>query len=205
VRSLQVLALVGCLTIASGGCTVVPTEPPMTSLEDYFYLLKNDARYRYSRFKNIADTVTYKIRLGVGVTEPAKLIQVDPVPSLPTTLYNLSVIRDGYGNPSAIIETPGESRIVALSGDLRMNSRWIASDSEKITAEVIDQYPEYLPNKSVRFEDVLAVRYDKAGDSPSTYILRMYAKGVGLILERRIVAGNTEIGTLQLLSWESGN
>ena len=201
----SLLILLVTLSIAASSCTVGSTEPPMTGLEEYFFPLKNNVRYRYSRFKNIADTVTYRMKVSAGAAEPAKLLQIDPEPALPTVLYNLSIARDSYGNPSAVMEPPGEAKIVALSGDLRMNSRWIANQAEKITAEVIDQYPEYLPNKSVSFQDVLAVRYDKAGDSPSTYILRMYAKGVGLILERRIVAGNTEIGTLQLLSWESGS
>src|SRR5687768_6635891 len=102
---------------ATSGCVTETEAPPPTTLAQYFYPLKNDVRYRYSRFRNVADTVTYKIKLATGIQGPAQLVQVEPEPSLPTTLYYFTIAKDHLGNTSAILTAPYEPDLVALSGE----------------------------------------------------------------------------------------
>ena len=92
---------------------------------------------------------------------------------------------------------------VALRGTIDSGKSWIARAG--ITATVMSRNggDYYLPGRQQHFTDVIEIMYHADQDSPDTYILRFFANGYGLIQERQIVTTQTEIASLQLLSWES--
>lgn len=194
-----------CLLLAAStlGCS---TDNPVVSEEDltvksHFYPIVNGSKYTYIRFNNTSnkhDTVTYQVRVGQSRGDMNYLDRIDSNLDVPQVLYYFSYANDQFGQPAAILKDT--SQFYALAGNLEKNGNpWIAQESPRIYAQVVNIYDQYVISDDISFHEVIAVKYWPEG-SVSDYTLRFYAKNYGLIKERRYVGTQTEIGSLQLLS-----
>ena len=103
----------------------------------------------------------------------------------------------------AIAASSADIGIVALKGTLDLGQGWFADTAQKIQANIIEKYAEYyLPGRKIHYNDVVVVRYIDSRLSADTYIVRYFARGYGLILERTITGATSEILNLQLIAFQ---
>lgn len=185
------------------GCTA---DNPMVTEEDlsitsHFYPIVNGSRYTYIRWNTTDgfDTVTYQVRVGEKRGDMNYLDRIDSNNEVPKVLYFFSYRNDQFGQQAAVLKDTSE--FFALAGNLEKGGNpWIAQESPRIYAQVFNVYDQYVPANNIAFNDVIAVKYWQEGKERSDYTLRYYAKNFGLINERKMIGGATEIGSLQLIA-----
>ena len=184
------------------GCSA---DNPVVSEEDlsvksHFYPIVNGSKYTYVRFNNNSyDTVTYQVRVGEKRGDMNYLDRVDSNNRVPKVLYYFSYKNDQFGQQAAILKDTSE--FFALAGNLEKGGNpWIAQESPRVYAQVFNVYDQYVTSNDISFHDVIAVKYWQEGKDLSDYTLRYYAKNFGLINERKMIGGATEIGSLQLIA-----
>jgi hypothetical protein len=204
-RSLVLLMILVTAGLSSCGVTE-PTPDAGSTVKSYFYPLKNGWTYTYTHItQNTAspsyDTATYQINVALTPTDTNKLVSVNMLRGVYSTLYAFTFSTDAQGIQTALLADATHS-FVALRGEMTDSSSWVCDPATATTAKVIAHYDQYDPQHGDGhiFQDVIVIQYHRAGDPVDTYILRFFARGFGLITEKSIIGNSTVIGTLQLLS-----
>jgi hypothetical protein len=193
-------------SMALSGCSAdnpIVTEEDLT-IKTHFYPIVNGSKYTYVRYNNEDgyDTVTYQVRVGQKRGDMNYLDRMGTNDHVPQVLYYFAYANDQFGQPAAVLKDTAQ--FFALAGNLEKNGNpWIAQESPRVYAQVVNVYDTYLISDNISFDGVIAVKYWPAG-STTDYTLRLYAKNYGLIKEKKVVGTNvgtqTEIGSLQLIS-----
>ena len=194
-------------TIALGallsGCSV---ENPVVSESDltvktHFYPIVNGSKYTYVRYNSTStyDTITYQVKVGQKRGDMNYLDRIDSGYSVPQVLYYFTYANDQFGQPAAVLKDTAQ--FFALAGNLEKGGNpWIAQESPRVYAQVIEVYDQYIVSDDLSFNEVIAVKYWPEGREGTDYTHRWYAKNYGLIRERKFVGSKTEVGTLQLIA-----
>lgn len=203
-RSVRRIALPALFAVGIAGCnTVQPPTDSSGSVTSHFYPLSDGATFRYLQFAagdGRPDTVEYQLRVALSVYGENKLVTGEA--STEKILYRFAIEKDAQGNSVAMLKNESGD-IIALSGDLTVGSEWMASNSLRASVEAA--YEEYLiPGRTASYRDVIVIKYQNVADGSDSYTLRFFARGCGIIRERRIVKNaSTEIGTLLLMDWHT--
>jgi hypothetical protein len=196
------LALVGLGTM---GCDaenpVIPVDD--LTIQSHFYPILNGSRYTYVRFNNNTyDTVTYQVKVGQRRGDLNELKSLDDKQRV---LYYFGFGADLHGETAAVLKDTTTSQVYALAGNLEKDGNpWIAQKEAGkpiIWAKVVERYDEYILPGGLTVFDVIAVKYWPENKTDE-YTLRFFAKNYGLVREKRIVGQVTEIGSLQLLTFQ---
>lgn len=204
IRSVRRIALPVLIAVFLSGCnTVQPPTDASGSVTSHFYPLSDGATFRYLQFAagdGMPDTVEYQLRVALSVYGENRLVTGEA--NAEKILYRFVIEKNAQGNTIALLKND-DGEIIALSGDLAVGSEWMASNS--IRASVEAAYEEYLiPGRTASYRDVIVVKYRNVADGSDSYTLRFFARGCGIIRERRIVKNaSTEIGTLLLMDWHT--
>ena len=188
--------------LASCNAPTSPSLPANAPADQYFFPTVNGTQYVYSEGTlNVSDTTTYQIIVGVAYDSYAKLVKKDTGINNPV-LYYYKVGSSNAGIQQCILsETGSDQGMVALQGDLSVGSKWFTDKSDKIEATVVGRYTDYfLPGHQQVIHDVVAVKYIDNTKTDGSYVVRFFARDLGLILQRTIYDASTEISNLQLLS-----
>lgn len=183
------------------GCTAdnpVVTEEDL-SVKSHFFPIVNGSKYTYVRTENaVKDTTTYQVRVGEKRGDMNSLDRVDSNNRVPKVLYYFSYANDQFGQQAAVLKDTAQ--FYALAGNLELGGNpWIAQESPRLYAKVVNVYDQYVVTDDVSFEGVIAVKYWHEGNELTDYTLRYYAKNYGLIKERKIFGSSSET-SLQLIS-----
>jgi hypothetical protein len=191
-------------TVALTGCGLNDASPSDASdratVRTHFFPQDNGMIYTYSRYNNDKyDTLECNLVIGQRQDSRNSLVYHNATSNANSVLYYVSYTTDVYGNVAAELATD-DSKLLALDGELVPGATWIADPIRNIRATVVEHYDEYyLPGREAHFSDVVAVKYHQDSQPDNVYTVRFFARGQGLIFER-LVAANTEISSLQILS-----
>lgn len=197
---------IAALAVMLAGCSA-PSGPGLGTTapaDQYFYPPTNGLRYVYTqddaKTPSVSDTSMYQVVVGTTYDGYAKLVANPDSSSTGAVLYYYKVDESQAG-VKCILSTNGSDKgIVALEGNLQVGSSWKADDAGTITATVVGRYADYyLPGRRQVYHDAVAVKYVDATVGDSTYILRIFAREFGLILEQTITNQLTELSNLQLI------
>lgn len=203
-KKILVLFTVAILaTLALQSCSVndaTNSANDRATVRTHFFPQDNGMIYTYSRYNNDKyDTLACNLVVGQRAEIRNSLVYRNATTSATTVLYYLSYTTDVFGNVAAELATDS-AKLLALDGELVPGATWIADPVHNIRATVVEHYDEYyLPGREAHFSDVVAVKYHQDGQPDNVYTIRFFARGQGLIFER-LVAANTEIASLQILS-----
>ena len=203
-KNIASLTIDSLLTVFLAACSS-PTGPAQLSAnaDAYFFQQNTTYSYTYSQDKTTSNpTATY------GVTAPASygsflsLVAQSQNGTDTLLLFRNRISSDGSVN--CILSTSSaDIGIVALKGTLDLGATWYADIAQKIQANVVGKYAEYyLPGRQVHYSDVVVVKYTDSSMPADTYVVRYFARGYGLILERTITGAASEISNLQLISFQ---
>jgi hypothetical protein len=196
--------------VVAASCTA-PSDPAQhpASASDYFFPDNdNTLHYTYSQDSaSVAVTATYRMKVdSFAYGNFSQLIRQDQAASASQVLFYFKNELSTDGSVVCILSTKqGDPGFIALKGNLDLGSTWYADPSQTVSATVVGKYAEYyLPGRQVHYTDVVVIKYaDKTG-SADQYIIRYFARGYGLILERKVEI-SSETADLQLLSRQGGS
>lgn len=200
-KLLSILVLM--ITLAACSAPSDPTLGPTAPAADYFYPPTNGVRYVYSQDNSTtptADTSTYQVVVGNTFGSYAKLVINSDSANGGSVLYYYKVSEGRTGTTCILSQTGSDQGIIALQGSLEIGSSWNADAAGQIVASVVGRYAEYyLPGRQQVYHDVVAVKYIDASVTDSSYMLRLFARDFGLILEQTITNDLVETSNLQLI------
>jgi len=215
-RSLRFSLLSLATLLLLGGCTAVneptftlPNSTPSAAYRAYFYPLKNGLQYTYIRTTTdggsvstaVEDTVTYQLLLSNNKLLPNSLVRMGDKEKQ-NVLYNFTIGKDSDAN--AAILSDSIAKFYALRGSLEDGSSWISDSAHNIIATVFAHYDAYmLPDRKTSYNDVITIKYQ--GANPNEFCLRYFARDNGLILERYIKGGSTEVSNLRLVKVQNNS
>lgn len=200
--TLFVVMIAATLALQSCGVTdsTSSADNSAATVRTHFFPQDNGMIYTYSRYKNDKyDTLQCNLVVGLRADAPNSLVYHNDATNSSSVLYYIAYTTDFYGNVAAELSTD-TAKFLALDGELVAGATWIADPVHNIRATVVEHYDEYyLPGREAHYSDVVAVKYHQDGQPDNVYTIRFFARGQGLIFER-LVAANTEIASLQILS-----
>ena len=195
---------IGLFVAAFLAACSAPTDPtPLSSNADaYFFQQNTTYSYTYSQ-DNTPSPSTYGVTPPISYGSYLSLVSQNQTGTTDTLLlFKNRVTSDGTVN-CILANSPADIGIVALKGTLDLNATWNADIAGNIQATVVGKYAEYyLPGRQIHYNDVVVVKYTDKTASADTYIVRYFARGYGLILERTITGATSEISNLQLISFQ---
>jgi len=201
-KGIATIVSVLALALASCNSPTSTTAPTTAQASDFFYPPVNGEQYIYTQ-NNVSaptDTQTYQVVVGASYGSYAKLVSQDQQSTSPSVLYYYKVNVSQAGDQCILSSTGSDQGIIALEGSLSLGSTWPADAAGDITATVVGRYAQYfLPGRTQMYTDVVAVKYVN-NNSDSSYVLRLFALGYGLILERTVSTTATTQPDLQLIS-----
>lgn len=198
------LAIASVLVTLLGSCSA-PTDPAALSAnaDAYFFQQNTTYSYTYSQDKTTSNpTATYGVTPPVTYGSFLSLVSQNQAGTDTLLLFKNRVTSDG--TVSCILSSSSsDNGIVALKGTLDLGATWYADTAQKIQADVVGKYAEYfLPGREIHYNDVVVVKYSDSRAPSDHYVVRYFARGYGLILERTITGATSEISNLQLISFQ---
>ena len=186
-------------------CSAPTDSSPLSSNADaYFFQQNTTYSYTYSQDNTSSNsTATYGVTPPISYGSYLSLVSPNQSGTDDTLLlFKNRITSDGSVN-CILANSPSDIGIVALKGVLDLGATWYADTAQKIQANVVGKYAEYyLPGRQIHYNDVVVVKYTTANAPADNYIVRYFARGYGLILERTITGPTSEISNLQLISFQ---
>jgi len=170
-------------------------SPAPASADNYFFPRDRTFDYTYSLDST---TETYQVRDTTGGF--MSLVNQNVQGSISPTLYLFKQTTSADGSVICLLSnSPQTNGFIALEGTLDLGSTWTADDAGNIQAAVVGKYAEYyLPGRQVHYNDVVVVKYTDKTAPADHYVIRYFANGYGLILERTVTS-STQSADLQLV------
>ncbi len=198
-------AIASVLIFFLGSCSA-PSDPTQLSsnADAYFFQQNTTYSYTYSQDKtNSNPTATYGVTPPVTYGSFLSLVSQSQSGTADTLLlFKNRVTSDGTVN-CILSNSSTDNGIIVLKGMLDLGAEWYADTAQKIYANVVGKYAEYyLPGRQIHYSDVVVVKYTDSRAASDSYVIRYFARGYGLILERTITGTTSEISNLQLISFQ---
>lgn len=204
-KKLASLAAASLLTAFLAGCSAPVAPTSLSSNADaYFFQQNTTYSYTYSQDKTTSNPVaTYGVTPPVTYGSFLSLVSQNQSGTTDTLLlFKNRVTSDGTVN-CILSNSPTDIGIIVLKGTLDLGAAWYADTAQKIQANVVGKYAEYyLPGRQIHYSDVVVVKYTDSRAASDSYVIRYFARGYGLILERTITGITSEISNLQLISFQ---
>jgi hypothetical protein len=201
-KNFGLIAIAAVLSLGFAACsTPSDSVPDPVNADNYFFPRDRTFNYTYSLDSaQTSVTSTYLVRDTTG----GFMILVDQNASGPINnslyLFKQEVTPDG-STVCRLSVSANDNGFIALKGKLDLGANWYADDAHNIEATVVGKYAEYyLPGRQVHYNDVVVIKYADKNAASDHYIIRYFANGYGLILERTITGTSSESADLQLLS-----
>lgn len=205
-KRLTNLAFISAFAALIASCSAPSDSSPLpTGAENYFFQQNAAFQYTYSEDNlSSADVSTYGVKSTYAYGSFFSLVKQGQSANDTLLLFKNETSLDG--STSCILSnSPGDAGFVALKGTMDLGSSWIADAKGDLQATIVGKYAEYyLPGRQVHYTDVVVVKYTDKTAPAENYVVRYFARDLGLILERVIMGPTSEVTRLQLLSRQSG-